>query len=336
MDLSDVKRIAREKFKGSCRVCPVCNGAACAGEVPGMGGLGTGAAFRNNLKALESCRLKLRTVHNVNQPRLASCILGMELSIPVMAAAIGGINFNMKSALTEQEYVDAVVGGCSRLGTIAMTSDSPNPEGFESGLNAIKSFGKGIPVIKPREIDKVIELARRAADAGAQAFGMDIDAAALVNMTNAGQPVGPKTQDELARIKQKTLIPFIVKGIMTREDAEACHAAGVDGIVVSNHGGRALDHVPGTAEVLPGIADAVRGKMAILVDGGIRSGVDVLKMLALGADAVLIGRPIAIGAVGGQSEGVELVLRKIADELRAAMVLTGTADVARVRRNVIC
>ena len=135
---------------------------------------------------------------------------------------------------------------------------------------------------------------------------------------------------------QLTSIPFIVKGIMTREDAEACYAAGVDGIVVSNHGGRALDHVPGTAEVLPGIADVVGGKMAIFVDGGIRSGVDVLKMLALGADAVLIGRPIAIGAVGGQAEGVELILRKIADELRAAMVLTGTEDVAGVRRNVIC
>jgi 4-hydroxymandelate oxidase len=336
MDLNDVKRVAREKFKGSCRVCPVCNGVACAGEVPGMGGLGTGSAFRNNLKALECYKVNLRTVHGVTQPQMACSILGMELSIPVIAAAIGGIHFNMNSALTEEEYVDAVVSGCSRFGAIAMTSDIPNPEGFEAGLKAIKSFGGGIPVIKPRGIEKVIELAKRAADAGAQAFGMDIDAAALINMTNAGQPVGPKTQDELAAIKQKTSIPFIVKGVMTKEDAKACHAAGVDGIVVSNHGGRALDHVPGTAEALPGIADVVKGKMAILVDGGIRSGVDVLKMLALGADAVLIGRPIAIGAVGGQAEGVALILGKIAGELRAAMVLTGTGDVAGVRRDVVC
>ena len=336
MDLNTIRCTAREKFKGACRVCPICNGVACSGEVPGMGGLGTGSAFRNNITALASYKLNLRTVHGVNTPQLACSILGISLSMPVIAAAMGGMNFNMNSALTEEEYVDAVVGGCYQFGTIAMTSDSPNPEGFESGLRAIKSVsGCGIPIIKPRATDKIIELAKRAADAGAPAFGIDIDAAALINMTNAGQPAGPKTQAELAKIKQQTSIPFIVKGIMTPDDAEACYAAGVDAIVVSNHGGRALDHVPGTAEVLTDIADAVKGKMTILVDGGIRSGADVLKMLALGADAVLSGRPITIGAIGGQRQGVELVLNKLSGELRAAMVLTGTADVADVSRRVI-
>jgi isopentenyl diphosphate isomerase/L-lactate dehydrogenase-like FMN-dependent dehydrogenase len=181
----------------------------------------------------------------------------------------------------------------------------------------------------------VIELAKRAADAGAPAFGMDIDAAALINMTNAGQPVGPKSEGELAAIKKNTSIPFIVKGIMTSDDAEACARAGVDAIVVSNHGGRALDHVPGTAEVLQEIAQAVGGKIIVLVDGGIRTGADVLKMLALGANAVLVGRPLATGAVGGHAEGVELLLKKFAAELRAAMVLTGTADVAAVSRNIL-
>jgi len=109
----------------------------------------------------------------------------------------------------------------------------------------------------------------------------------------------------------------------------------VDAIVVSNHGGRALDHLQGTAEVLSLIAQAVKGKMTIFVDGGIRSGVDVLKMLALGADAVLVGRPLAIGAVGGQAEGVELVIKKLADELKAAMVLTGTADVTAVSQDIL-
>lgn len=336
MDLKTVNTTAREKFKGACRVCPVCNGVACAGEVPGMGGLGTGIGFRNNVTSLANYRFNLRTVHNANQPKWSRSILGIDLSIPVIAAAMGGMNFNMNGALSEEEYVEAVVDGCARFGTVAMTSDSPNPEGFVSGIRAINKFNnRGIPIIKPRETHKVIELAKRAADAGVPAFGMDIDAAALINMTNAGQPVGPKTQEELAKIKQETSIPFIVKGIMTPDDAEACCAAGVDAIVVSNHGGRALDHVPGTAEVLPDIVKAVKGKMTILVDGGIRTGVDVLKMLALGADAVLIGRPIAIGAVGGQREGVELVLNKFANELRAAMVLTGTADVASVSRNIL-
>jgi len=336
MDFNEVKLAAREKFQGSCRVCPVCNGVACTGEVPGMGGVGTGITFRNNVTALAGYRFNLHTVHDINEPKMSCSLFGLDLAIPVIAAPIGGLSFNIKGALSEDAFVTSVVDGCYRFGTIAMTSDSPDPAGFESGLRAIKSSkGWGIPIIKPRETGTFITMAQRAADAGALAFGMDIDAAALINMTNVGQPVGPKTVIELTKIKQMTTIPFIVKGIMTRHDAEACYAAGVDAIVISNHGGRALDHVPGTAEVLPGIVETVKGKMTILVDGGVRSGADVLKMLALGADAVLMGRPFAIGAVGGLAQGVELLLSKLAGELRAAMVLTGTADIANASPDII-
>lgn len=336
MDFATMRNIAREKFAGSCRVCPVCNGVVCTGEVPGMGGLGTAASFKNNVQALAGYRFSMRTVHAVVEPKLSCRILGMDLALPVIGAAIGGIGMNMCGAMTEQDYCKAVVSGCHQAGTIAMTGDGPKPDIFGSGLAAIQAEqGWGIPIIKPRENQRIIELALQAAAAGAPAFGIDIDAAALINMTNAGQPVGPKTLQDLAEIKQHTTIPFIVKGIMTAEDAEACVAAGVDAIVVSNHGGRALDHVPGTAEVLPYIAEAVKGKITILVDGGIRSGGDVLKMLALGADAVLIGRPAAIGAVGGGADGVALVFNKLAGELRAAMVLTGTADVAGVSEDAL-
>lgn len=336
MDWNTLKAEAREKFRGSCRVCPICNGVVCAGEVPGMGGLGTGSSFRHNMEALAAYRLNLRTVHNVNQPKLSCKVLGMTLSMPVIGAAIAGIAMNMNGALSEEEYDAAVVSGCSKSGTVCMTGDGPKPEIFEAGLQAIiNEQGRGIPIIKPRQNEKIIELAKRAAAAGAPAFGIDIDAAALINMTNAGQPVGPKTQAELEDIKKNTSIPFIVKGIMTPDEAEACYQAGVDGIVVSNHGGRVLDGAPGTAEVLPEIADVVKGRVAILVDGGIRSGSDVLKMLALGADAVLVGRPLSIGAAGGQAEGVSMVLTKMAAELRAAMVMTGTQDVESVTSEIL-
>lgn len=336
MDWKTLRTTAREKFKGSCRVCPVCNGVVCSGEVPGMGGIGTGLSFRNNVAALSDCKLNLRTVHAVSKPELSLSLFGLQLALPVIGAAIGGIAINMNGAMTEEEYAQAVVSGCIQAGTICMTGDGPAPVVFDSGLAALRSAGQAIPIIKPRETEKIVELAKRAQDAGAAAFGIDIDAASLVNMTNAGQPVGPKTAEDLAYIKRNTAIPFIVKGIMTVDEAEACRDAGVDAIVVSNHGGRALDHLPGTAEVLPHIAASLEDSgMVILVDGGIRSGVDVLKMLALGADAVLIGRPLALGAVGGGAEGAAFIINKLKAELTAAMVLTGTASVRSVSRNII-
>lgn len=336
MDWKTLRASARDKFKGVCRVCPVCNGKACAGEIPGMGGLGTGSSFSGNVEALAACRLKLRTIHAVRDVRTSFSLFGMNLAIPVIGAPIGGIGINLNGALNEQEYEAAVVTGCCQAGTVCMTGDGPLPEIFEAGLQAVQAAeGMGIPVIKPRSNQAIVELAKQAADAGAPAFGVDVDAAALINMTNAGQPVGPKSQADLEYIKRNTPIPFIVKGIMAPEDAEACYQSGVDAVVVSNHGGRALDGGAATAEVLPEIADIVKGRLVILADGGIRSGTDVLKMLGLGADAVLVGRPLAIGAVGGGALGVAMVLNKMAAELRAALLLTGTADVADVNSQIL-
>lgn len=124
--------------------------------------------------------------------------------------------------------------------------------------------------------------------------------------------------------------PLIVKGILEAADARAACDIGADGIVVSNHGGRQLDGVRSTARALPSIVEAVGNRTVILVDGGIRSGLDVVRMLALGARAVLIGRPWVYGlAVRGQA-GVEDVLAIIASELRAAMALAGISSVARI------
>ncbi len=336
MDWTEVRANAKERFHGACRVCPICNGIACAGEVPGMGGIGTGASFRNNVNALANIKLNLRTVHRVNEPFMAATLFGQELSMPLLAAAIGGTAMNMKAELSEAEYSAAVISGTAQAGVLGMTGDGPKPEVFEGGLSAIASEqGRGIVIIKPREPERIVKLANEAAKAGAVAFGIDIDAAALINMTRMGQPVGPKSFAELEYIKRNTKIPFIVKGIMTVDEALICVEAGVDAIVVSNHGGRAMDHTPGTAEVLPAIAKAVQGRLAVMVDGGVRTGIDVLKMLALGAEFVLVGRPVIVGAVGGGAEGVKLVMERIAAELRTAMVLTGTGDVRSVSSRAI-
>ena len=336
MEWDELRGRAKENFHGACRVCPVCNGIACAGEVPGMGGVGTGMGFCNNFTALADIRLNLRTVHRVSSPMTTVTLFGQDLGMPVLAAAIGGTAMNMKADLSEADYASAVVSGSVQAGVLGMTGDGPNPTIFQAGLAAIKTEqGRGIVIIKPRQPERIVQLANEAAQAGAVAFGIDIDAAALINMTRMGQPVGPKSFAELEYIKRNTRIPFIVKGIMTVDDALACVEAGVDAIVVSNHGGRALDHTPGTAEVLPAIAKAVQGRLVVMVDGGVRTGTDVLKMLALGAEFVLLGRPVITGAVGGGAEGVKMVMDRIAAELRTAMTLTGTGDVRHVSSRVI-
>ncbi|MBE1424559.1 isopentenyl diphosphate isomerase/L-lactate dehydrogenase-like FMN-dependent dehydrogenase [Desulfomicrobium macestii] len=329
--MKEVRKTARDLMTGYCRVCPVCNGKACAGEVPGMGGLGTGSAFMANVQALAKITFNMRLVHEITEPDTSTSILGMNLSMPVMAAPIGGISFNMGGKRTEEEYIKAIIDGSRQAGIIGCTGDGVPPVIHESGLAAIAAAGgHGIPFIKPWEDAELYEKLAKAKDSGATIVGMDIDAAGLITLRKMGRPVSPKSVDTLREIIARTGVKFIIKGIMTPEDAALALQAGADAIVVSNHGGRVLDHTPGTAEVLPAIAEQMKGKLGIIVDGGIRAGADVLKMLALGADAVMVGRPFSIAAMGGLTEGVVAYSETLRTELMQAMVMTGTESVAKI------
>lgn len=336
MDMKELRERARAKFNKYCRVCPVCNGVACAGEVPGMGGAGTGAAFKANVEALEAVKLNLRTIHGAKNPDVTLELFGVQLETPVLGAPMTGSAFNMGGALTELEFVQSIVSGCRMAGSLGMTGDTADPAMFAAGLEAIaKEQGRGITFIKPRSQDEIIKRIREVERTGAVAVGVDVDGAGLVTMAIKGQPVGPKTKEELKEIVESTELPFIIKGIMTVDEAVTAAEIGAAAIVVSNHGGRVLDHTPGTADVLSEIADEVRGELIVLVDGGIRSGADVLKLLALGADAVLVGRPLAIGAYGAGSEGVKLVVDTMTRELTAAMILTGCGTLADIDDSIL-
>jgi len=336
MDLKTLRQTAREKMKGYCRVCPVCDGRACAGEVPGMGGSGTGASFKNNVEALAGFRLNLKTLHNAKNPDTRFTLFGRELATPILGAPITGNSFNMGGALSEEAWSAAFIQGCREAGTIAGLGDMADPSLYNIGLDAIAAAeGWGISFVKPRPQAEVLKFLRRAEESGALAVGMDVDGAGLITLALKGHPVGPKTPEELREIIGATSLPFIVKGVMTVEDAEIAAEAGAAAIVVSNHGGRVLDHTPGTAEVLPEIAARVRGRVLVLADGGIRSGVDVLKMLALGADAVLVGRPLIVAAYGGGAEGVAFALQTMTNELKQAMILTGCASLEDITMDAL-
>ena len=167
------------------------------------------------------------------------------------------------------------------------------------------------------------------------AIAMDIDAAGLPFLKNLTPPAGSKTVDELKQVVELAEKPFILKGIMTVSGAKKALEAGAKAIVVSNHGGRVLDQCPATAEVLPAIADAVGGRMTILVDGGIRTGMDVFKALALGADAVLIGRPFVNMVYGGGAEGVKVYVEKLKAELADTMAMCGAHSLSDINRSMI-
>jgi len=336
MDMKEIRNEARRLMKGFCRVCPVCDGKACAGEVPGMGGLGTGAAFQDNVVALAECKLAMRLIHDVVEPDTTTRVLGIDLALPVLAAPIGGVSFNMGGQRSEAEYIRAKILGCKEKGIIGCTGDGVPPFIHESGFEAIRAAGgHGIPFIKPWEERELFEKIDKALATSARMIGMDIDAAGLITLRLMGRPVTPKGPAALEKIISRIPVPFIVKGVMTLDDARLAMDAGASAIVVSNHGGRVLDHTPGVARVLPKIASEMKGKITILADGGVRTGQDVLKMLALGADAVMIGRPFSVAAIGGLQQGVMTFIDQLKTEMQQAMILTGIGRVADVDDRIL-
>lgn len=339
MTLQEVKQSAREKMMPQCRMCKECDGVACRGEVPGMGGKGTGSSFIRNVQEIKRYTLNLKTIHDVKEADTSFTLFGHTLSIPVMPAPVTGVNINMGNKMSEKDYIRGVVKGSEKVGILPMVGDSAFKSFLEDNLQVLQEENiSGIPFIKPWNQAELFARIDLAMTSNPVAIGVDIDSAGLDTLKIHGHRVDPKSMEELKAIKAYLTVPFIVKGIMTVEEALLAVEAGADAIVVSNHGGRVLDHARATISVLPTIAEAVDGRIPVLADGGIRNGVDVFKFLALGADAVLIGRPFAQYAIGGGEEAVELYAHKIAQELKGAMLLTGIKDLATLKkegRNVL-
>jgi len=303
-----------------------------------MGGRGySRQGFRRNRAALDQFLLNLRTIHNTVSPDTTYNFFGVELSLPVMVAPMCETTYNFLGQVDDYDFIAAQVEGAEASGTIAFTGDSPDPPLFEMGLKAIREIagGKGVPIIKPRDTTEIVRRIKQAEESGVIAVGIDIDAAGFENFNRANQFVGPLSASKLRYITKSTRLPLILKGIMTADEAVRAVECGAAGLVVSNHGGRTLDSTPGTAEVLPEIVSAVKGSIRLLIDGGFRSGEDILKALALGAEAVLIGRPVAIAAVGGEKEGVSLLIQQFHAELTRSMLLTGCDGLSLIEPHVV-
>jgi len=316
LTLTEVREEAKKKLMGVCGVYKICDGDAmriCQGQSYGrplgFGGIGSGASFNNNVLALKKLKLKMKTIGDHFEADTTYDFFGRELSMPIMGASIAGVNsFGGEKVISEKEFCRSVVLGCKDAGTIGWRGDTYTYSIDNSyGIDAIaEAGGLGVKIVKPREQETIIEFFKKAEKAKSVAVGVDIDGCGSYAMATHNKPVFKKNIDDLKEFVSSTKLPVIVKGIMSIEDAVTVKDAGAAAIVVSNHGGRVLDHTPGTVEVLPEIVAELEGKIRILIDGGFRTGYDVLKALALGAESVLIGRDIVRAAVGAGVEGVRI------------------------------
>ncbi len=345
MNLEVVRAEARKKLMGICGVYKDCDGSPmriCQGQSYGkylkFGGIGSGTSFHNNFLAFRKYGLKMKVIGEHFEPDTTYDFFGNKLSLPVMAASVAGVNsFGGESVISEKEFCRSVVLGSKAAGTMGWRGDSYVYSIENSfGLDAIaEADGWGVKIVKPRDQETIIKFFKKAEHAGCIAVGTDVDGCESFAMSAHDIPVFRKKIDDLKELITSTNLPVIIKGIMCVEDAELAYQAGAAAIVVSNHGGRVLDHTPGSLDVLPEIAGQMKGKIKILLDGGVRTGYDVLIALALGAEAVLIGRDIVRAAVGAGIEGVRIHMEYMLKTLAKAMKMTNCKNLSEISSAIL-
>lgn len=315
-------------------------------------------------RAYDAIALRPRVLRGIERPDLSTTVLGRKISFPVLLAPVGS---HQRRAHPDGELATAQAAAAA--GTIMVVSANANYTFEEIAQVAGAHLWLQLYLFRDRALTK--SWVRRAEEAGYAAICVTLDshwpskrernirnhyrAEPAINYgdfrveslsrmegghslwTSAVRTlVDPAASwEDLAWLKAQTHLPIVAKGIMTGEDAALCVEHGIDALIVSNHGGRNLDSTLATIEVLPEVVDAVQGCAEVLLDGGIRRGADVVKALALGAKAILIGRPIVWGlAVGGQ-EGLSHVLEILRDEIESTMALCGRPTIDSIDASLV-
>jgi isopentenyl diphosphate isomerase/L-lactate dehydrogenase-like FMN-dependent dehydrogenase len=256
-------------------------------------------------------------------------LFGTIFSTPVMTAALSGLDNICPNGITE------VARGAAAANAVMWAGI-----GDESQLEAmIETGAKTVKIVKPyANHDLIYEKISQAEKRGVFAIGMDIDFV-FGPMRKRGYamdyPVAPKTIDDIQGFVKATKLPFILKGVLSEKDAEKALESGASAIVVSHHGGSVLDYAVPPLMILPRITKIIDCHIPIFVDSSIGSGADVFKALALGANAVCIGRAVMAGLASDGSQGVQKVLEGINEELKFIMGLTGARDLKSIDPNVI-
>ena len=316
------------------------------------GGAGDEVSLAENRASWDRIRLRPRVMVNVAERDLSTTAFGVDLAHPIVVAPTADHSLSHPDGERATARGAAAAGGVFTLSTISSVS-------MEDVAAAAPGGPRWFQLYAPADRDECRSLVERAAAAGYSAVAVTVDLPLPGNRERdrrsgfeidlgvhlpAEQPVDPETGivvlptfdwDELAWLRSVCPVPLVVKGVLRADDALRAVDAGCDGVWVSNHGGRQLDTSVAGADALPEIADAVGDRALLVVDGGVRRGIDVLKGLALGADLVAIGRPALWGLAVDGADGVRRMIEILRDELSLAMALSGCPAVGDIGRDLL-
>lgn len=312
------------------------------------GGAGDELTVRENRAAFERVTLRPRVLVDVSRVDTSTEVLGQRVAMPVLVAPMG----TQRLAHPEGEIATArAAAAAGTVFVIGTTASCTFEEVAEAGGQRWLQFYLFSRDIAQRLIERAEasgysavcltvdspQLGRRERDLR---NSMRIPAEAMPgNLQRDDFPASGHnpavTWEDIDWLRSLTSLPMLLKGIVTAEDARIAVEHGVEGIVVSNHGGRQLDGCIATLDALPEVVDAVAGRAEVLVDGGVRRGTDVLKAIALGAQAVLVGRPIMWGLAADGEDGARRVLKLLHRELENAMALCGRTCIVQIDRSLV-
>lgn len=337
MNYLEVLENARQNIGPKCKACPECNGIACGNTLPGPGSKAPGNGANDNYNAWRKIKLNMDTIVANTEIDTKANFLGRELDMPLFSAPIGSIRLQYNPTDDVKDFNEKCMAACESRGLMHFYSTGIEEATHISAIKSRIAHGNsGIPVINPEADDNIIAQMKRCNETQApHAITVVVDSAGLPHLKQCHGSGGTKSVEQLKMLSEAAGVPFVVKGVMTAKCALKAVEAGADAIIVSNHGGRVLADSPATAEVLKEIADAVKGKTTIIVDGGIRTGIDMFKAYALGADFCMICRPVLISYYGGGQEGMECYFDKLRAELTDTMYMCGARKIADITEEMI-
>ncbi len=314
------------------------------------GGAGDGVTLRNNRAAFERMQLLPRVLRGVDSADTRTTALGVPISSPVMVAP------SATHAWYDAEGELATARASGGVGTVMVVSTMSSFGLEEISVVATDPLWFQLYIFRGRRVAE--QLVRRAESAGYRAIILTVDTprpgrkeafrripgdippemervSLDLEFPPEDMEFAALSWDDVEWLVSRTELPIVLKGVLSPEDAKRAVDHGVAGIVVSNHGGQQLDGVPASIEALPEVAETVGGEAEIYLDGGVRRGTDVLKALALGARAVMVGRPVLWGLAAGGESGARNVLDMLRAEFEEAMVLAGAPDAGSIRADLV-